>query len=268
MLSLDATLECKYFIYSACLLLIGLAMSADVDWLVDFRCVSIVRHVGNDFHYHFSSRTNAIVKRAVIFHVPTRLDIAHPSTLAFFRADANLGPNSGLVVIPANVSLVGTNGTFTIFFRIVSHMMFLDIKMGVLPKVPNTFCPTMVTGDAFYQWPEGQHVQRSNPVRIQGPVGPSDQSGGDDTWRTGAEHLSDSGIRMKAVFDSLSAEAQIVRPLAPPITWLVFLRRTFSGGRGPWLTRMWRASPPNHSGVIPASQALATFIPNSSPDLV
>jgi hypothetical protein len=54
-------------------------------------------------------------------------------------------------------------------------------------------------------------------VRIQGPVGPSNQSGGDDTWRTGAEHLSDFGNQVKAVFDSLSAEAQIVRPLAPPM---------------------------------------------------
>jgi hypothetical protein len=51
MLSLDATFGGDYFITSACLLLIGLEMSADVDWLVDLRCVSIVRHVGNNFHY-------------------------------------------------------------------------------------------------------------------------------------------------------------------------------------------------------------------------
>jgi hypothetical protein len=59
----------------------------------------------------------------------------------------------------------------------------------------------------------------------------------------------------------LSVKAQIVRPLASPNIWSAFLRRTFSGGRGPWLTSMWRAWPPNHSGVIPAAQALATFIP-------
>jgi hypothetical protein len=33
----------------------------------------------------------------------------------------------------------------------------------------------------------------------------------DATWRTRAEHLSDSGNRVKAVFDLLSAEAQTVQ---------------------------------------------------------
>jgi hypothetical protein len=108
----------------------------------------------------------------------------------------------------------------------------------------------------------------SNPVRIQGPFGPSDRSG---AMLPGVQERSSfpaHGNQVKAVFDLLSAEAQIVRPLAPPIIWSAFLRRTFSGGRGPWLTSMWRASPPNHSGVIPASQALATFTPNSRSILV